>query len=262
MERDDLRGAGEAIRERLDQHADSFDALGGAHTAPGFAQMMSEAVYGGIWSRPGLGLPERMICTLAVTGLRAPSLLLPSLVHAALDLRLPARTILEVFVHCGLYGGFGTTEAASKQARKVFTARGATVTEDPPRELSLEALDASGRAVMQELHGARADSGYAAPDDPVTSGLYALAISYGYGELWSRPGLEHRQRLLCAIAAFTALGLESQLVKFALAALDNGFDQGQVVEAIIQTAPYSGFPRALNALGALSKALRAAGHDD
>lgn len=49
--------------------------------------------------------------------------------------------------------------------------------------------------------------------------------------------------------------MEGQFVKFAQAALDNGFSREQVVEVVIQTAPYAGFPRALNALGALSAAV-------
>ncbi|MCP5154056.1 MAG: carboxymuconolactone decarboxylase family protein [Ectothiorhodospiraceae bacterium] len=254
MSRDELRQAGATMRATLGQPVGAAGGLGGPTSAPGFAAMMSEVVYGGIWARPGLAMDERLVCALAVVGLRAPSDQLPPLVRAALDQGLAARTVVEVFVHCGLYAGFLTTEAACAQARAVLAARGEVIPDDPPDDTSTAALDAAGNAVMQALHGARAGAGYAAPDDPVTSGLYALAIRYGYGALWSRPGLDHRQRLLCALAAFTALGLESQLVKFALAALDNGFDREQVVEAVIQTAPYSGFPRALNALGALSAA--------
>lgn len=259
MTRDELRRAGERVRERLQQRASASGVLGSDAAAPGFAQMMSEAVYGGVWSRPGLALDERMICTLAVCGLRAPASPLAVLVGAALDLGLSARSILEVFVHCGLYGGFGSTEAACAQARAAFTARGVNVPDDAPRYASLEDLEQAGRGVMHTLHGARAGGGYAAPDDPITGGLYALAIRYGYGELWSRPGLDHRQRLLCALAAFTALGLETQFVKFAQAAMDNGFRREQVIEAVIQTAPYAGFPFALNALGALSRAMSVSG---
>ena len=257
MQRHELHRLGDGLRERVTPTAHGTAPLGGCGTAPGFEQMMTEAVYGGVWARPGLALDERMICTLAVMGLRAPSPQLASLVDGALDLGLAPRSILEVFVHCGLYGGFVTTESACAQAHGVFEQRGVTVPREPRREASLDELTESGREVMTTLHGDRATGGYAAPDDPVTGGLYALAICYGYGELWSRTGLDHRQRLLCAIAAFTALGLESQLVKFALAAMDNGFQRDQVVEAVIQTAPYGGFPRALNALGALSRALRA-----
>lgn len=158
MTRDELRHQGERMRERLGQPSSLPGALGRDGTAPGFAQMMSEAVYGGVWSRPGLPLAERMICALAVTGLRAPSPEHAALMDSALDLGLAARSILEVFVQCGLYGGFGTTQAACAQAHEVFAARGVTVPDEPLREDSVERLDEGGRALMHALHGARATS--------------------------------------------------------------------------------------------------------
>ena len=54
-----------------------------------------------------------------------------------------------------------------------------------------------------------------------------------------------------AVAAFTALRLPEQVAKFGQSALNVGLTRTEVVEAIIQTAPASGFPPALNALGAL-----------
>ncbi len=94
-------------------------------------------------------------------------------------------------------------------------------------------------------------------DNPITGALYPSAIRYGYGEIWSRPGLEHRQRALVAVAAFTALRLPEQVAKFGQSALNIGLTQTQVIEAIIQTAPLTGFPPALNALGAISAAFSA-----
>ena len=52
--------------------------------------------------------------------------------------------------------------------------------------------------------------------------LYPAAIRYGYGEIWSRPGLEPRERALVAIAAFTALRLPEQAAKFGQSALNVG----------------------------------------
>ena len=76
---------------------------------------------------------------------------------------------------------------------------------------SNEVLDARGRELMATLHGERGQEGYAAPGNTITGELYPAAIRYGYGELWFRPGLTHRQRMLCALASFTVLGLERQL---------------------------------------------------
>ena len=61
--------------------------------------------------------------------------------------------------------------------------------------------------------------------------------------------------MLCALAAFTAMGLESQLGKFAESAPNVGLERAEIIEAVIQTAPYGGFPRALNGLAILSQVL-------
>lgn len=105
---------------------------------------------------------------------------------------------------------------------------------------------------MKTLHAQRAGLGYAAPDKPVTGALYANAIQYGYGKIWFRLGLDQRQRALVAVAASTVLRLPKQVTKFAQSALNVGATKTEIIEAIIQTVPYTGFPSGLNALGALS----------
>ncbi len=121
---------------------------------------------------------------------------------------------------------------------------------------SIEALDRRGYALLEALHGDRGYSGYASPDNAVTQALYPFAIQYGYGEIWDRPGLDRRQRALVAVAAFTALKLDAQAAKFGQSALNVGLSRTEVIETVIQTGPYSGLAPALNALAALSQALR------
>lgn len=253
MTRMDLRKRGNAVRAELGL---GLGRGGEAEPVPGFDDFMAEAGFGGIWDRPNLARPDRMICALAVLGLGGHMEALEAHVASALDLGLPARTILEVFMQAGLYGGFVTTEAAARTAQKVFAARKVRIEPDAPRVETNEMLDARGHAVMAKLHGDRAGQGYAAPDNRVTGALYPSAIRYGYGELWGREGLNHRQRMLVAIASFTALGLEGQLKKFGTSALNIGLSREEVIEAVIQTGPYSGFPRALNGLGLLSDILK------
>ena len=64
------------------------------------------------------------------------------------------------------------------------------------------------------------------------------------------------QRALVAVAAFTALKLEAQAAKFGQSALNVGLSRTEIIEAVIQTGPYSGLAPALNALAALSQGLR------
>jgi 4-carboxymuconolactone decarboxylase len=159
-----------------------------------------------------------------------------------------------VLIQIGIYAGFAASEEAVEVAAAEFAARQVAMPEEPERTDSLEALTERGRKLMQQLHGDRAQQGYAAPGNPVTGALYPLAIQYGYGEIWFRPGLDLRQRALVAVAAFTALKL-GQVQKFGESALNMGLSRTEVIEAVIQTAPLSGFAPALNALGLLGEAL-------
>jgi 4-carboxymuconolactone decarboxylase len=248
--RENLRRRGAQVRKELGlQRAEGAEAL------PNFDDFIAEVSFGGIWDRPHLARPDRMLCALAVLGLGPHTAQLRQHVISALDLGLAPRTILEVFMQAGLYGGFITTESAGKIAHDVFAEQRLELPPEPPRTDSNEVLDRRGNELMADLHGDRASQGYAAPGNNVTGALYPSAIRYGYGELWFRPGLDRRQRMLVAIAAFTALGLEGQLKKFGASALNIGLKKEEVVEAIIQTGPYSGFPRALNGLALLSDTL-------
>lgn len=250
MTRQDQRNQGQILRTRL-----GFSAESGPEPVAGFQDFADEVVYGGIWARPGLALADRMICTLAAL---SPLLRLDALrqhVGPALDLGLEPRAIQEILLQSGLYAGFVTTQASGAVANAVFRARGIVPPELPPRTDSLEELDALGKATMAALHGERGTGGYAAPDNPITGALYPSAIRYGYGELWSRPGLDRRQRMLVAIAAFTAMGLDGQLEKFSRSALNVGLSKTEIVEAVIQTGPFGGFPRALNGLVILTRSL-------
>lgn len=253
MTREALRLRGETMRRRL--FGEEAAAPEAGESAPGFRDLMSEIAYGGVWSRPGLALPDRMICTLAALGSvqRLPQL--RRYVGAALNLGLAPRTIQEVLIQIGIYAGFAASEEALEVARAVFTERKVEIPVEPRRADSLEALATRGRTLLQDLHGDRGAQGYASPDNRVTGALYPVAVQYGYGEIWFRPGLDRRQRALCAVAGFTALRLEAQAKKFGQSALNVGLSREEVIEAVIQTAPFSGFAPALNVLGALSEAL-------
>ena len=248
MTRRELRRQGEAMQARL--RGDGPDL------PPGFGRLLTEATFGGIWSRPGLELPDRMICTLAALAVFPRLRALRRLIDAALDVGLAPAEIREALIQAALYSGFSAAEETLELAAEIFAVRGIAFPADPPADVSLEELAARGGATMQALHGNRAQQGYAAPDNPVTGALYPLAIQYGYGDIWSRAGLGRRERALVSVAAFTALRLPEQVQKFGQSALNVGLTQAQVIEAVIQTAPHSGFPPALNALAALSAVFR------
>lgn len=255
MSRDELAQRGQQIREQLRLGTNANVARSAAHAVPVVGRLITEAAYGAVWSRPGLSLQDRAICTLSVLSVLQRLPQLRSRLNNAINIGLEPRAIQEIFIQCAIYAGFPAMLNALNLAQEIFDERGIEVLETPMPDHSLEELDAMGRALMQKLHGERSQQGYASPTNTTTAKLYPVAIQYGYGEIWHRPGLDHRARMICAVASFTALNLPGQLEKFVQAALNMDLSRDEVIEVIIQTGPYSGFPMALNALAIVERVL-------
>ena len=212
--REELRRKGKALRLKL------FGPDVGAELAPGLNDLRAELAFGAVWARPGLALADRMVASLAALCSVQRHNHLRRHVGAALDLGLDARAIAEIFIQCGIYAGLPATEDALATAQSVFAERGIALPAEPPPGETLAELDRKGRALLERLHGERGYDGYAAPGNTVTQTLYPVAIQYGYGAIWHRPGLEFRQRALITVAAFAALKLEAQIRKFGESALN------------------------------------------
>lgn len=69
-----------------------------------------------------------------------------------------------------------------------------------------------------------------------------LVTDFLAGEIWSRPNLDLRTRSLVTIAALAALGRPNGLRLNIEMALNNGATKGEIVETLLQMAPYAGFP--------------------
>lgn len=75
-----------------------------------------------------------------------------------------------------------------------------------------------------------------------------MTIEFPFGDLYTRGAIDLRTREVAAIAALAALGRLPQLRVHVGAAFNLGCTREEVVEILMQTAIYAGFPPALNAL--------------
>jgi 4-carboxymuconolactone decarboxylase len=79
-----------------------------------------------------------------------------------------------------------------------------------------------------------------------------LALEFVFGKIWSREGLDRKQRSLVTIGALIALRQTAELQNHFRIALTNGLSMAEIEEAIVQMAPYAGFPAAWSAAGVLA----------
>jgi 4-carboxymuconolactone decarboxylase len=84
-------------------------------------------------------------------------------------------------------------------------------------------------------------------------------VEFLSGEIWSRPGLDRRMKSLVTIATMAALGRTLALELNIRMALNNGATQQEVVETLLQIAPYAGFPACWEALAMAHKVFQGAG---
>ena len=76
-----------------------------------------------------------------------------------------------------------------------------------------------------------------------------------WGLTWARPGLPHRTRSMLNIAFLVALDKPGELELHVTAALRNGVTPEEIMEVLIQSAVYCGFPAALSGMRIARQAL-------
>jgi len=99
------------------------------------------------------------------------------------------------------------------------------------------------RSVLGDAHVDRS----LATRTPDNTEFQALITRYAWGEIWTRPGLDHRTRRLLVISMTIALGRDEEFLLHVRAALDGGIPKAEIIEVLLQSAIYCGVPAANHA---------------
>lgn len=128
-----------------------------------------------------------------------------------------------------------------------------THTTQPTEESRFE----RGKRALSEIDGGAGEKVIAALAD-ISPDFARYVIEFPFGDIYSRPGLNLRDREIATIAALTALGNAAPQLKVHIeAGLNVGLSREEIVEVIIQMAVYAGFPAALNGLFAAKEVFAA-----
>ncbi|ADO50563.1 carboxymuconolactone decarboxylase family protein [[Enterobacter] lignolyticus] len=115
----------------------------------------------------------------------------------------------------------------------------------------------TGQKMLQQVDGQGGDGVVKSLQD-IAPDFARYLIEFPFGDIYSRPGMNLRDREIATVAALTALGNAAPQLKVHLAAaLNVGLTQEEIVEVIMQMAVYAGFPAALNGLFAAKEVFAA-----
>lgn len=98
-----------------------------------------------------------------------------------------------------------------------------------------------GTEVLEKLFGWKVDAKNVGDD------FSRITMGNLFGDVWSRPGLELRDRSMITVAALMVLARENELKQHLRGALNVGITREQIQEMVLHLAHYGGWPVAVAA---------------
>lgn len=208
--------------------------------APALENYEQKVLKDDLWKRPGLGVRDRCIATLAVLITRSQTSALPEYLNFALDSGVKPSEISEIITHLAFYAGWGTAMQAAAVTRDVFDDRKIASDQLPPAMPKLldlnEAAEADRAKRVGDLYGS------------VFPGVTHYTTDVLFRDLWLRPALSPRDRSLVTISSLVASGQVAQLTGHVTIGLNNGLAQAEISETLTHLAFYAGWPNVFSAM--------------
>ena len=220
-----------------------FALPGTDQLAPDLKRIIDECLFGSIWTRPGLTLQQRSICTMAALVALGQLPLLRRHIERGLNMGVTPEQVVEVFIQLTFYVGVPAAETALRITKEIFEDWSIeyvpTQVYDP--EMSVEDLYERGLQNREERMGPAP----AFPtDDPNSEERQVdrLITEYHWGAIHNRPGLDPKSEAICALASMTVLGrYDRQIRRRIEGALRIGMTPAEIMEIFIQVMLYGGY---------------------
>ena len=217
-----------------------FTVSGIDQLAPDLKRIIDECLFGSIWTRPGLDVKQRSICTISALMALGQLPILRRHIERGLNAGLPPEQVVEVFIQLTFYVGVPAVETALRITKEIYEERGVqfTPTEVYDTNQSVDDLYQTGARAYVEHMG---DTSAYYTDHPTAAELQKLVYEYHWGAIYTRPHLDARSRAICALSALTVQGrYDRQIRRRIEGALRVGVTPTEIMEVFMQVMLYRG----------------------
>ena len=211
--------------------------------APDLRRIVDEALFGQIWTRPGLDAKHKSMSTISALMALGQLPLLRRHIERSLNLGMTPEQVVEVFIQLTFYVGVPSVETAMRTTSAVFEARGINFVPKPTYDTSKtpDELFEMGKQSYAEHIGESILYPVEDPDS-VEMDVERLIDEYHWGAIYTHPNLDPVSRAICARSAMTVLGqYDRQIRRRIEGALKVGVTPQQIMEIFIPLILYGGY---------------------
>ncbi|KAL0240709.1 hypothetical protein I308_106509 [Cryptococcus tetragattii IND107] len=127
----------------------------------------------------------------------------------------------------------------------------------PPIIQETEAYKQGMKNRLEVMGKAYVEASLAKNSSPFASLGQQDATEFAWHNVWSRPGLDRKQRSLICLTLLTILGKHAELAGHVRGAINNGLTETEIQEVMHQVMVYAGVPIGLEGFRVADEVLRA-----
>ncbi len=219
-----------------------------AESDPELMEILRKSIFGDVFHSGVLDNKTREMIT--VTSLATMQTLpqLKSHSRAALDNGVSPIELREIIYQLAPFIGFPKTLNAIATVNEVFKERGIKLPLEKQGTVNDEDRHEKGFAIQNPIYGDEIKEKFKNLPAGFNEFVPDFLTDFGFGDFYTRKGLDIKTRELLILVALTAMGAEDQIASHVSGNLKVGNTKEVIVATIVQTIPYIGFPNALNAL--------------
>ena len=248
---DDRYNQGQEMRRLMAGGNPSHYTLPGIdQLAPDLKRIVDEALWGAVWTRPGLDTVYRCMCTISALTALGQLPLLRRNIERSLNLGVTPDQVVEVFIQMTFFVGIPAVETAMRITKEIFEEQGIAYipTQVYNTQRTVDQLHADGLKIYDEQ---MAEPPLYPVDDPesVEMEVQRFIEEYHWGAIHGRPGLSAKSRYLCSLSAMTVLGqYDRQIRRLIEGALHVGTTPQEIMEVFVQLIFYGSYTNSRTAM--------------
>lgn len=224
------------------------EALTNKGSDPEFMAILQKFIFGEVFATGNLDHKTRELITCTILSVMQTLPQLKSHAEAAINIGVTPIELREAIYQCAPFIGFPKTLNAIAVINEVFKDRDISLPLEAQSTTTEENRYEKGYAIQNPLYGDTIKKRLKNIPDGIGDDVARFLTEYGFGDIYTRNGLDIKTRELLIYCILTTLEADSQLNSHTAANIKLGNSRETLASAVVQCLPYIGFPPAMKAL--------------